>query len=158
MYNSCTGSNSHGAYDGFQERFGGADFKLQNARPGPFCLYSQGRTEPATFFPPKGSCLGYFPNEWMTFQVRVKLGPRVGDEFANSYVQLWIARERQPSELAINWGPYNLSAGDPSEGQKYGKIWLLPYDTNKDPNQATPTAFIWYDELIISRTKIADPR
>jgi hypothetical protein len=93
----------------------------------------------------------------MTFQVRVKTGPRVKDEFTNSYVQFWVAREREPSQLVINWGPYNLSAGDPSEGQKYGKIWLLPYHTNKDPNQVTPTAYVWYDELIISRARIPDP-
>jgi len=33
MYNSCSGSASHGAYDGFEEPFGAYDFKLQNARP-----------------------------------------------------------------------------------------------------------------------------
>jgi hypothetical protein len=43
------------------------------------------------------------------------------------------------------------------EDQKFGKIWLLPYHTNKSPAQVHPTAFTWYDELIISRTKIADP-
>ena len=157
IYDSCTGSNSHGGYDPFQERYGGSDFKLQNARPSPFCLYSQGRTDPPSFFPPKGSCFGYLPNEWMTFQVGVKTGPRVGNEFKNSYVRLWIAREGQSSELAINWGPYNLTAGDPAEGQKFGKIWLLPYHTDKDPSQVTPTAYVWYDELIISRARIPDP-
>jgi hypothetical protein len=158
LYNSCTGSSSHGAYLPFQENYGGADFKLQNARPAPFCLYSQGRTDPPTFFPPKGDCFGYFPNEWMTFQLLVKTGPRVKDEFTNSRIQLWIARERQASQLVINWGPYNLSAGDVGEGQKFGKVWLLPYHTNKDPNQVTPTAYVWYDELIISRAKIPDPQ
>lgn len=157
MYNSCTGSQSHSSYDAFQERYGSYDFKLQNARPAPFCLYSQGRTEPVTFFPPKGGCLGYFANEWMTFQVGVRIGPRAKDEFTNSYVQLWVARERGPSQLVINWGPYNLSAGDAGEDQKYGKIWLLPYHTDKDPNQITPRAYVWYDELIISRARIPDP-
>jgi hypothetical protein len=33
MYNSCTGSASHGAFDGFEERFGASDFKMQNGRP-----------------------------------------------------------------------------------------------------------------------------
>jgi len=156
MYHSCSGSSSHGAYDPFQERYGGDDFKLQNARSS--CLYSQGRTNPPTFFKPKGNCIGYFANEWMTFQVGVKIGSREKDEFKNSYVQLWVAREHEPSQLVINWGPYNLSAGDPSERQKYGKIWLLPYHTNKDPNQTTPLAYVWYDELIISRLKIVDPK
>jgi hypothetical protein len=154
MYNSCTGSRSHGPYDGFYERFGALDFKLQNARPSPYCLYSQNGVNR---FPPNGNCFGYFPDEWMTFQVKIKTGPRVADEWTNSFVSLWIARANQPSELAINWGPYNLSAGSVAENQKYGKVWLLPYHTNKDPSQVHPTGFTWYDELIISTTPIADP-
>jgi len=157
MYNSCSGSTSHGAYDPFNEQFGSYDFKLQNARSAPYCLYSQGQTNPPSYFPPTGNCFGYFANEWMTFQVHVKTGPRVNDEFTNSYVQLWIAREGQSSQLVINWGPYNLTAGSPTENQKYGKVWLLPYNTGKDPSATYPTAYTWYDELIISRTIIADP-
>ncbi len=154
MYNSCTGSASHGPYNAFEQGFGGSDFKLQNARPSPYCLYSQ---KPNNFLPPSGNCLGYFPNEWMTFQVHIKTGPRVNNEFTNSFVQLWIARENQPSELVINWGPYNLSAGSASENQQYGKVWLLPYNTGKSSAQSHPTAYTWYDELIISTSKIADP-
>ncbi len=151
MYNSCTGSTSHGAYDAFEQPVPN-DIKLQNARPSPYCLYSQ-----TNRFPPSGNCFGYFPDEWMTFQIRVKTGPRVGDEFANSYVELWIAREGRASEQAFNWGPYNLSAGSSSENQRYGKIYLLPYNTGKNPSQSHPTAYTWYDELIISRTRIPDP-
>jgi hypothetical protein len=158
MYNSCTGSTSHGAFDGPEEPFGAFDFKLQNARPSPFCLYSQGQTNPKTFFPPTGNCIGYFPNEWMTFQVRIKTGPRVNDEWAGSFVTLWIGRENQPSQVAITWGPYNLTAASPSENLKFGKVWLLPYNTGKSSAQAHPTGFTWYDELIISRTQIADPQ
>jgi hypothetical protein len=158
MYNSCSGSTSHGPYDNFQERYGSYDFKLQNARPSPYCLYSQSST---SFFPPTGNCFGYFPNEWMTFQVRVKTGPRRTtanyDEFTNSYVELWIAREGRPAEIALNWGPYALSAGSPAENQRYGKVYLMPYNTGRDPSQVYPTAYTWYDELIISRSRIPDP-
>ena len=41
MYHSCTGSTSHGAYDGFYQPYAGYDFKLQNAMPSPYCLYTQ---------------------------------------------------------------------------------------------------------------------
>ena len=158
MYNSCTGSTSHGAFNPFEEPFNGFDFKLQNARPSPFCLYSQGQTNPPSFFPPAGNCIGYFPNEWMTFQVKIKTGPRVNDEWVNSFVTLWIAREGQLSQMALNWGPYNLTAGQLADNLKYGKVWLLPYDTGKSSAQVHPTGFTWYDELIISRTQIADPQ
>jgi hypothetical protein len=157
MYNSCTGSTSHGAYDPFEQAYGAYDFKMQNGMPAPYCLYSQGQTTPVSYFPPKGNCFGYFPNEWMTFQVKITTGPRVNDEFTNSYVSLWVAREGQPSQLVINWGPYNLSAGSATDNQRYGKVWLLPYDTNTTAVQPVTTANVWYDELIISRNKIPDP-
>jgi hypothetical protein len=154
MYNSCEGSASHGPYDPFVQSFGAYDFKLQNGRPSPYCLYSQSGS---SYFAPTGNCFGYVANEWMTFQVRVKTGPRVGNEFTNSYVTLWGAREGKPSELLLNWGPYNLSAGSATDNQRYGKVWLLPYHTGKSSSQTNPIAYTWYDELIISRSQIADP-
>ena len=76
----------------------------------------------------------------------------------DSRVRLWVARENKLSELVIDWGPYNLTAGSRAEDQRFGKVWLLPYHTGKDPSQVHPVAYTWYDELIISRTRIADPR
>src|SRR6185369_9949394 len=54
LYNSCTGSTSHGAFYPFDQPFG-SDFKFQNARPTPYCLYSQGFTSPPSYFPPTGN-------------------------------------------------------------------------------------------------------
>jgi hypothetical protein len=155
MYNSCTGSTSHGPYDGFYEPYGAYDFKLQNGRSSPGCLYSQKSS--GQFFAPTGNCFGYVANEWMTFQMQVKLGPRVGDEFKGSYITLWGAREGKPSELVIQWGPYNVTAGSVSDNERYGKVWLLPYNTGKDSSQTHPTAYTWYDDLIVSTKKIAEP-
>jgi hypothetical protein len=50
-----------------------------------------------------------------------------------------------------------LAAGGPGENQRFGKIWLLPYHTGKDASVSNPIAYTWYDELVISRNKIADP-
>jgi hypothetical protein len=154
MYNSCEGSASHGPYDPFEEPFNSFDFKLQNARPAPYCLYSQNGS---AAFPPAGNCFGYFADEWMTFQVGITTGPRVGNEFTNSRVRLWIARAGQPSQPVINWGPYNLSAGSAAENQRYGKVWLLPYNTGKSSGTTNPVSYTWYDELIISTMRIPDP-
>jgi hypothetical protein len=156
MYNSCSGSNSHGPYSPFEEGYGEYDFKLQNARPAPYCLYSQGQTNPITYFSPSGNCFGYTANEWMTFQVHIQTGPRINGEFVGSYIQLWVGREGQASELVLDWGPYNLTAGT-SGSEKFGKIWLLPYHTGKSSAQAHATAYTWYDDLIISRNKVAEP-
>jgi hypothetical protein len=154
MYNSCSGSTSHGPYDPFEEPFRDFDFKLQNARPDPYCLYTQ---DLETYFPPTGNCFGYAADEWMTFQVEIATGPREGDEFKDSEVRLWVAREGQPSELVVDWGPYDLTAGDPASNLRFGKVWLLPYHTDKSDTQAHPTAHTWYDELIVSSERIADP-
>jgi hypothetical protein len=156
MYNSCSGSASHGPYDPFEEPFNGSDFKLQNARPSPYCLYSAKYATPPSYFPPAGNCFGYFANEWMTFQVQVKTGPRVGNEFQNSFVRAWIARQGQPSELVIDWGPYNLAAGPAGDNERFGKVWLIPYNTDKNSSQVHAVGYTWYDELIVSRAKIAD--
>jgi len=74
---------------------------------------------------------------------------------------LWVADESKPSKLVIDMSPergtgYDLFNDEPAA--KYGKVWLLPYDTNKDETQDHPTAYTWYDELIISRTRIPDPK
>ena len=154
MYNSCTGSASHGPYDNFFERIRRLRFQAAERRGGALLPVL---AEPSSYFAPVGNCFGYVPNEWITFQVRIKTGPRVGDEFTNSYVTLWAAREGKASELVVDWGPYNLSAGSLAENQRFGKVWLLPYNTGKSAAQAHPTAYTWYDELVISRNKIADP-
>jgi hypothetical protein len=157
MYNSCSGSTSHGPYTPFEQSYGSTDIKLQNARPSPYCLYSQGQTKPVTYFPPTGNCMGYFANEWMTFQVAITTGPRVNDEFVNSRIRLWIARAGQPSQIVFDFSPFNLTAGAPADNERFGKVWLLAYNTGKDSTVTYPTAYIWYDELIISTARIADP-
>lgn len=153
VYRSCDGSTHLAKGDPLVENFGSSDIKFQNARPSPYCLYSQWMS---SYFPPVGNCFGYFANEWMTFQIMVEPGPRVNDEFVDSKVKLWIAREGQPSELVMDFSGVYLAAGN--EGTlEYGKVFLIPYLTGKSSGQAHPTAYTWYDELIISSSKIDDP-
>jgi hypothetical protein len=119
-------------------------------------------------FPP---CIGLVADEWMTFQVHIKVGKW---NTWSSTIELWIAREGQPSILTISCSPttpnpHKCSNGIDGQAQngwylsnsntnyKIGKVWLLPYHTNKDPSQITPTAYTWYDELIISQSRIPDP-
>jgi hypothetical protein len=89
--------------------------------------------------------------------MHVKLGPlqQIGTYwyFMNSTVELWVGREGQPSELVISAPGRNLEVNtDPL--QKYGQIWLLPYSgSDTYPQGGT----VWYDELIISTSKLNDP-
>lgn len=124
---------------------------------------------------PSSGSVGYVANEWMSFQLHVKIGTwyqNDGRYHSDSTVQLWVAREGRPSRLVVNLSPepvtffgvsipgtgngYDLANDNPAA--KYGKVWLLPYHTGKSPQQSHPIGYIWYDELIISTTRIPDPR
>lgn len=261
-YNACpgTGSTSHPATVPFETQLPGGDIQFQNFRPDPGCLYSQYHIDTGGppfphLFPPLGNCFGYSPNEWMTFQIGVHVGPRgtqpalgqtgstnltyssgllsghsilsgtisglaanksdcslptlpsceivywpgsgtalahttsnatatagsnivvcylttdgasnttsktnvanyVGnDEFGGSYYDMWMARENQPAEWTLHFGPFAISADTPAANQTFGKIWLLPYDTGRSA-VGYPVAYTWYDDLIISTKRIPDP-
>jgi hypothetical protein len=45
-----------------------------------------------------------------------------------------------------------------TDGLEYGKVWLLPYQSDKNASQVHADAYTWYDELIISKSRLADPR
>jgi hypothetical protein len=104
----------------------------------------------------------------------------------DSLIQLYVAQEGQPSQLVINFLPgatspacdnqqvdipscqtgYDLANptafGQPDNGgnmirAKYGQLWLLNYQTNLNC-PSCPAANTWYDELIISKNQIPDPK
>jgi hypothetical protein len=153
VYNSCTGSTSHPPYEGMYEKMPDGDHLLQNEVLCKRRSITSGGPD----------CVHWAEEEWMTFQMGVTVGPRVNDEFMDSRTRLWIARERQPSVLVLDWKPgvpgyWPLAGGPPSEDQQFGKIWLTAYMTGKVPNAAHPLCKTWYDELIISTQRIADPK
>jgi len=88
----------------------------------------------------------YVPDEWMTFQI----GLTHGQPGENSRIRLWVSREGRQSKLAIDDQKVLINT------KGYGKMWLLPYHTNKSANQTHPTGYVWYDQLIISRTQLPD--
>jgi len=142
FYHSCGRFISIEFHDGTQ-------WRLQHQGP-PYCYYPDD--------PDKG-CYPYFPNEWMTFQIHVKIGTW---NKANSRIRFWAAREGHPSVLIYDtdispggFTLYNTAGTNPNA--KYGKLWLLTYNTNKDPSETHAPAYTWYDELIISRSRIPDP-
>jgi len=145
------------------------DVKHQNAMPSPFCLYSKlAALAPGADNP---GCWTMLANEWITFQLGIQLGAKgtvigaggsVIPVWLNSTVRLWAAREGQPSQLLVDWKPgvpgyAPLWRGADSEDQRFGKVYLFPYMSNKDPAQAHGLGQVWYDDLIISKVRIADP-
>jgi hypothetical protein len=107
---------------------------------------------------PVDSAADYEPDQWMTFQVRVKIGTwykNDRDYRYDSVLELWVGREGERSRRAIVIEDYDLANNDPDA--KYGKLWLLTYNTGKDSGVEHPPGETWYDELIISRAPIPDP-
>ena len=90
----------------------------------------------------------------MTFQVHIKTGPRVNDEFVNSYVTMWTAREGQALGARRQLGTVQ-----PQRRQRQrrtsasARSGCCPYNTGKSASARNPTAYTWYDELIISRSQ-----
>jgi hypothetical protein len=164
MYHSC--GMKDGQYEGLEPPIPPYDFGLQNAVPG--CLYSSHGVPP---------CVGYKADQWMTFQVHVQIGTWYENDGVyrhDSTIELWVGEEGQASKSVIDLSPgdpacaaeqtslpscktgYDL-VNDAIGTAKYGQVWLLPYNTGKDPNTSYPETYTWYDELIISRNRIADP-
>jgi hypothetical protein len=150
IYANCSGPYP---YNGLYGSAGG--ITVQN---GVGCLY------PNYPIPP---CVTFYPNEWMTFQIHIKVG-HWGQW--DSTIQFWVARDGQPSQLVIDCSPtavnpcnyggavpgWYLYNSNPAT-EKFGKVWLTPYHTNKSASQTTPVAYTWYDDLIISKQMIPDP-
>ena len=105
-------------------------------------------------------------DQWVTFQVGVTLG-NAGtqdgqDVWLNSTVKLWMAFENQPSTLILDYNP--LTAGykplvrdAASENCAFGKTFIFPYSSFTDNTQVHGFGQVWYDELIVSTQRIADP-
>lgn len=145
MYHSCGGKD--GQYQGLEVNVPGtSDILLQNACG---CYYR--RTD-------EPQCVRYKADQWMTFQVRVKIGTWYENDRKynrDCEIELWVAEEGKPSILTISRKDYDIANTNPEA--KYGKIWLLPYNTGKSARQDHPTAHTWYDELIVSTKRIPDP-
>lgn len=152
-------------------------YLTQNQRVSPYCSFEHftGGAVGGGYFPPgTGTCFPYFADEWMTFQVGITVGPyqssgcvqppwsgspgaTMNPCYKNSRFRMWLQRENGAEELVADH-TRDLRANNETNGNnKYGKIWLTPYNTNKSAAESHPEAYTWYDNLIISTTKIAAP-
>lgn len=100
---------------------------------------------------PANKCFFYQSDQWMTFYYRVTIGDW-GQP--NSTIQAWASYEGQALTPFVNRTNFVLSADAPGNG--FDILMLTPYDTGKD-GRAHPTAYTWYDELIVSTQPISAP-
>jgi hypothetical protein len=137
------------------DRQPGGDNSCMRVLDNPARLATWGDSDP--------NCVRYEADRWITFQVALTpywQPDRTGDPKSN--IKLWLTPEGGKTSLVIDYnfydrGPEPTTNGLDSSFLKYGKIWLLPYMTNKDPNEVHPEAYTWYDEIIVSRSRIPDP-
>jgi len=101
----------------------------------------------------QADCFFYPALKWMTFYYQVSLG-NWGQP--NSTIQAWVALDGQPYKQWINLPNFVLNNDSPGVND-YSLVTLLPYMTGKDSSINHPTAYTWYDELIISTKPIAAP-
>jgi hypothetical protein len=98
-------------------------------------------------------CLKYTPDAWMTFYFSATLG-----EWGTptTHLQAWISIDGQPYQQWIDDPAFTFYAeGESVAG--FDSVYLTTYMTAKDGTADHPTAYAWYDELIVSTEPIAVP-
>jgi hypothetical protein len=98
------------------------------------------------------SCFMYPADKWVTFYYRIAIGHW---GVPDSKIEAWVAVEHQAYKQWIKMPNYMLRNSHP--GHDYDTLTLLPYMTGKDVKIDHPTAYTWYDELIVSALPIAAP-
>jgi hypothetical protein len=143
MYSQC-------GNDGFQVNLNNGDFLLEQADAsgnGYNCHY-QTANNTAT------SCFIYPADTWVTFYYKVSIGTW-GQP--NSTIQAWVSVGGGPYASYINMTNHTLYE-DSTVGADYDMVTLLTYMTGRSSTvNAGPTAYTWFDELIVSGQAIAAP-
>src|SRR5579885_127323 len=100
----------------------------------------------------KKDCFFYPANRWVTFYYQISIGHWGKPD---STINAWVAVDGQPYKQWIHIPEFVLR--NSHAGNDYDTVTLLPYMTNKNPNLDHPTAYTWYDVLIVSTRPIAPP-
>jgi hypothetical protein len=141
MYSQCGADN-------FWNTLGGGDYLLEQgdtAITGYNCHYRLVNTTDCFFYP---------SNTWVTFYYQVNVGT-FGSP--NSTIKASVAVGGGPYVEWINMPNHTIQQDTgPTDG--FDLVTLTPYWTGRDANvSAGPTAYTWYDELIVSSKPIAAP-
>jgi Bacterial Ig domain/IPT/TIG domain/Purple acid Phosphatase, N-terminal domain/Immunoglobulin I-set domain len=142
MYSAC------GA-DVFQVSIGNSDYLNEQgdtSTTGYNCHYQ-------TVYNTPTSCFNYPANTWVTFYYKVSIGTW-GQP--NSTIQAWVSVAGGPYKEWVNITNHILR--EDTAGADYDMVTLLTYMTSRNSSvSAGPTAYTWYDELIVSSQPIAAP-
>lgn len=96
-------------------------------------------------------CFMYPANVWITFYYKVHIGHWGKPD---STIQAWVSLPGKSYKQWIDMTKHKLLNDSP--GKDYDTVTLLAYMTAKDATKnGGPTAYTWYDELIVSTEAIA---
>ncbi len=100
------------------------------------------------------NCFTYPANTWMTEYWVVEIG-----DFGkpNTHFTAYIAAEGQPLKRFIDLPNFKFNSGAEA-GDALQTILLQPYLSGAQGTKNNPTAYVWFDELIVSTRPIAPPR
>jgi hypothetical protein len=155
-----------GFFYSFGEWHDGTQVRLQHQGP-PYCYHPND---------PQRGCFRHVANVWTTYKFKVTIGQfNCSSTHAcgsgGSRIQIWAKRDS--GEYTAQWQDREVLIFDSNDvtpkgfnihnetiqGQqtRFGKIWLLPYMTNKNAAEVHEPFHHWFDELIISRADIPWP-
>jgi hypothetical protein len=106
------------------------------------------------------NCEMFTANDWMTLYYRVQIGRW---NQPNSSIDAWLGHEGAPLKQFVKMRNFSLScngncAVSPDKDQGYNNVTITPYMTGLSPNVGpTTTAYMWFDEFIVSTQPIAAP-
>jgi hypothetical protein len=100
------------------------------------------------------SCFTYPANTWMTEYWVVEIG-----DFGkpNTHFTAYMAAEGQPLKRFIDLPNFKFNSGAEA-GDALQTILLQPYLSGANGTKNNPTAYVWFDELIVSTRPIAPPK
>jgi hypothetical protein len=144
--------------DGFQRRVpsmysdsGTEDYGLQNHIG---CSYRNPDVASNYTEPP---CRKFRAGEWRVYQVHVIVAPNGTD----GLVELYLDDESSPVIRVTNanhtsaTGPaYTETAVWDQSTNGYGKLSFTLFSTRKDRSQVHPEAYMWIDNVVVSRTRV----
>lgn len=101
-------------------------------------------------------CRKFQANVWQVYQVHVIVAPNGND----GLVELYVDDEDEPIIRVTNanqsgaTGPAYTEDALLDVGNGYGKLSFTLFSTRKDETQVHPEAFMWIDNVVISRTRV----
>lgn len=98
-------------------------------------------------------CFIFQSNKWMTFYYKIHIGTYNAN---NSSIEAWVAMDGGAYKQFVNIKNFALFKDGPAPADKYNEITFTPYMTNLS-SAASSTAYVWYDDFIVSTQPIAAP-